>query len=109
MLTVPSLTHSSSALQGAVDKHPRVRWAACQALGQMCTDLGPDLQEEQHATVLPMLIHLMDDAANPRVQVGGGYLLSGSQGGCGASMGLIKLVGGGYLLSGCVWGEYGVD
>lgn len=30
--------------QGAMDKHPRVRWASCQALGQMCTDLGPDLQ-----------------------------------------------------------------
>ena len=57
-------------MQGATDKHPRVRWASCQALGQMCTDLGPDLQEEQHATILPLLLHLMEDAANPRVQVG---------------------------------------
>ena len=31
-------------LQGLRDQHPRVRWAACQALGQMCTDLGPDIQ-----------------------------------------------------------------
>ena len=30
--------------QGAADKHARVRWASCQALGQLCTDLGPDLQ-----------------------------------------------------------------
>lgn len=28
------------------------------------------LQEEQHATVLPLLVHLMEDASAPRVQVG---------------------------------------
>lgn len=55
-------------VKGATDKHPRVRWAACQALGQMCTDLGPELQEEQHSVVLPLLVHLMEDNANPRVQ-----------------------------------------
>ena len=26
------------------DPHPRVRWAAINAIGQMCTDLGPALQ-----------------------------------------------------------------
>lgn len=31
-------------LLGARDGTPKVRWAACQALGQLCTDLGPDLQ-----------------------------------------------------------------
>ena len=47
----------------------QVRWAACQALGQMCTDLGPDLQNTHHAKVLPGLMAVMDDCANPRVQV----------------------------------------
>jgi hypothetical protein len=56
-------------LAGAADPHARVRWAACQALGQLCTDLGPGLQEAHHARVLPALMALMDDFANPRVQV----------------------------------------
>jgi len=55
-------------LQGARDSHAKVRWAACQAIGQLCTDLGPDLQDSQHAAVLPVLMGLMDDFANPRVQ-----------------------------------------
>lgn len=46
-----------------------MRWAACQALGQMCTDLGPDLQQGQHATMLPGLMSVMDDFQAPRVQV----------------------------------------
>ena len=55
-------------LQGLQDSHPKVRWAACQALGQMCTDLCPELQEEEHARILPALMSLMDDFAHPRVQ-----------------------------------------
>ncbi|KAI7835878.1 hypothetical protein COHA_010225 [Chlorella ohadii] len=55
-------------LQGVADAHPKVRWASCQALGQLSTDLGPDLQEEQHAKILPAVMGLMDDFANPRVQ-----------------------------------------
>jgi hypothetical protein len=47
----------------------QVRWSACQALGQMCTDLGPDLQTKCGAGVLPALLAAMDDFANPRVQV----------------------------------------
>ena len=43
------------------DPHPRVRWAAINTVGQMCTDFGPDLQTELHATVLPALIAAMDD------------------------------------------------
>jgi hypothetical protein len=35
----------------------------------MCTDLGPDLQNTHHAKVLPGLMAVMDDFANPRVQV----------------------------------------
>jgi len=50
------------------DPHPRVRWAAINAMGQLETDLGPDLQNTHHGLVLPALIAVMDDAANPRVQ-----------------------------------------
>ncbi len=56
------LQHASLCVQ--------VRWAACQALGQMCTDLGPDIQEKCGVRILPALIALMDDFNNPRVQVG---------------------------------------
>ncbi|GJP49341.1 hypothetical protein CLOM_g8564 [Closterium sp. NIES-68] len=50
------------------DPNPRVRWAAINAVGQLSTDLGPDLQQQYHARVLPALIGAMDDGANPRVQ-----------------------------------------
>ena len=50
------------------DPHPRVRWAAINAMGQLETDLGPDLQNQFHAKVLPSLVNVMDDVANPRVQ-----------------------------------------
>ena len=56
-------------LQGLQDSHAKVRWAACQALGQMCTDLGPELQSSQHGRVLPGLMAVMDDFSQPRVQV----------------------------------------
>ena len=52
----------------ATDPHPRVRWAAINGLGQMCTDLGTRLQEKAHTTVLPALLSAMDDAKNPRCQ-----------------------------------------
>lgn len=51
------------------DPHPRVRWAAINAIGQLSTDLGPDLQMQYHQTVLPALAGAMDDFQNPRVQV----------------------------------------
>lgn len=50
------------------DEHPRVRFACCNALGQMATDFSPIFQKKMHAKVLPGLIHLLDDDANPRVQ-----------------------------------------
>ena len=49
--------------------HPRVRWAAINAIGQLSTDLGPDLQNQHHQRVLPALAAAMDDLQNPRVQV----------------------------------------
>eukprot|EP00268_Persea_americana_P063804 TRINITY_DN831_c0_g1_i2.p1 TRINITY_DN831_c0_g1~~TRINITY_DN831_c0_g1_i2.p1 ORF type:complete len:1111 (+),score=203.06 TRINITY_DN831_c0_g1_i2:174-3506(+) len=48
--------------------HPRVRWAAINAIGQLSTDLGPDLQVKYHQLVLPALASAMDDFQNPRVQ-----------------------------------------
>ena len=51
------------------DPHPRVRWAAINAVGQLSTDLGPDLQNQYHGLVLPALASAMDDFHNPRVQV----------------------------------------
>lgn len=50
------------------DPHPRVRWAAINAIGQLSTDLGPDLQVQHHQRVLPALASAMDDFQNPRVQ-----------------------------------------
>lgn len=55
-------------LQGLGDPHARVRWSACQALGQMCTDLTPDIQENHGQQILPALMAAMDDFNNPRVQ-----------------------------------------
>lgn len=34
----------------------------------MCTDLGPDIQEQEHSRILPALMGAMKDSANPRVQ-----------------------------------------
>lgn len=66
------LPHLESIIRSVLpffqDPHPRVRWAACNTAGQMSTDFTPQLQNKFHAQVLPALIGLMDDAANPRVQ-----------------------------------------
>ena len=53
------------------DPHPRVRWAAINAVGQLATDLAPELEQQHHATLVPALINCMNDAQNPRVQVRG--------------------------------------
>eukprot|EP00256_Glycine_max_P058828 XP_014627120.1 importin subunit beta-3-like [Glycine max] len=50
------------------DQHPRVRWADINAIEQLSTDLGPDLQVKYHQGVLPALAGAMDDFQNPRVQ-----------------------------------------
>eukprot|EP00124_Ichthyophonus_hoferi_P003083 Ihof_evm6s246 gene=Ihof_evmTU6s246 len=49
------------------DPHPRVRYAACNALGQMATDFAPGFQEVFPATVIPALLACADDT-NARVQ-----------------------------------------
>eukprot|EP00256_Glycine_max_P055168 XP_014622242.1 importin subunit beta-3-like [Glycine max] len=57
----------SMILNSFCDPHPRVRWAAINAIGQLSTDLGPDLQVKFHHLVLPALAGAMDDFQNPRV------------------------------------------
>jgi len=59
------IVHSIVAHFG--DAHPRVKWAAINTVGQMCTDFGPELQNKLHALVLPALITTMDDGCR-RVQ-----------------------------------------
>lgn len=66
----------SMVLNSFQDPHPRVRWAAINAVGQLSTDLGPKLQEKYHQRVLPALAGAMDDFQNPRVQVRNSALYS---------------------------------
>ncbi|THU73029.1 hypothetical protein C4D60_Mb04t18480 [Musa balbisiana] len=56
------------------DPHPRVRWAAINAIGQLSTDLGPDLQVQYHQRVLPALATAMDDFQNPRAHAASAVL-----------------------------------
>ena len=49
------------------DAHPRVRWAGCNALGQMSTDFAGTMQEKYAQRVVPALTKVLD-APEPRVQ-----------------------------------------
>ena len=53
----------------------RVRYACCNAIGQMSTDFAPVFEKKFHARVIPGLLMLMDDTANPRVQAHAGAAL----------------------------------
>jgi len=57
------------------DSHPRVRYAACNALGQMATDFSPLFENNYHSKVVPALVTLLDDYNNPRVQAHSGAAL----------------------------------
>ncbi|XP_014663944.1 PREDICTED: LOW QUALITY PROTEIN: importin-5-like [Priapulus caudatus] len=57
------------------DPHPRVRYAACNAIGQMSTDFAPIFEKKFHDKVIPGLLMVMDDHANPRVQAHAGAAL----------------------------------
>jgi len=52
-----------------------VRYAACNALGQMATDFAPTYEKKFHAKILPGLTFLLDDYSCPRVQAHAGKLL----------------------------------
>jgi len=49
------------------DAHPRVRWAGCNALGQMSTDFAGTMQEKYHNIVLTNIIPVLD-SHEPRIQ-----------------------------------------
>ena len=49
------------------DPHPRVKFAGCNALGQMSTDFAGTMQEKYHQVVLPNIIPVLD-SPEPRVQ-----------------------------------------
>lgn len=49
------------------DPHPRVRWAGCNALGQMSTDFAGPMQEKYNSLVLPAIIPVLE-SPEPRVQ-----------------------------------------
>ncbi|CAF4820376.1 unnamed protein product, partial [Rotaria sp. Silwood1] len=57
------------------DSHPRVRYAACNALGQMSTDFQGTFQKKFHSKVIPGLLSILDDHENPRTQAHGGAAL----------------------------------
>ncbi|KAJ1930154.1 importin subunit beta-3 [Tieghemiomyces parasiticus] len=50
------------------DPHPRVRYAACNCVGQLCTDFPATLPTKYHELVLSHLLPALGDAENPRVQ-----------------------------------------
>lgn len=50
-----------------IDPHPRVRWAGCNALGQMSTDFAGTMQEKYHQIVVPAIIPVLE-SPEPRVQ-----------------------------------------
>ncbi|KAI5269261.1 Importin-5 [Manis pentadactyla] len=50
------------------DSHPRVRYAACNAVGQMATDFAPGFQKKFHEKVIAALLQTMEDQGNQRVQ-----------------------------------------
>ena len=49
------------------DPHPRVRFAGCNALGQMSTDFAGTMQEKYHDAVMKAIIPVLD-SPEPRVQ-----------------------------------------
>lgn len=49
------------------DPHSRVRWAGCNALGQMSTDFAGVMQPKYHSIVVPAIIPVLD-SPEPRVQ-----------------------------------------
>uniref|UniRef100_A0A0K8TSJ3 Putative karyopherin importin beta 3 n=1 Tax=Tabanus bromius TaxID=304241 RepID=A0A0K8TSJ3_TABBR len=65
----------SGVLNFLRDPHPRVRYAACNAIGQMSTDFAPIFEKKFHDQVIPGLLALLDDVENPRVQAHAGAAL----------------------------------
>eukprot|EP00835_Amoeboradix_gromovi_P000319 NODE_11_length_46995_cov_0.451872.p2 type:complete len:788 gc:universal NODE_11_length_46995_cov_0.451872:18568-20931(+) len=68
---ISSLTEEMDELVALITKYftdpnPRVRFAAAHCIGQLATDLAPDLSEIYHSSIMNGLLHLMSDKV-PRV------------------------------------------
>lgn len=50
------------------DEHPRVRWSALNALGQLANDFRPVFQNDYHEAVMPLFCEMLADQQNPKVQ-----------------------------------------
>ncbi|GBL83789.1 Importin-5 [Araneus ventricosus] len=57
------------------DPHTRVRYAGCNALGQMSSDFATLFQKKFHDKVIPALLQLLSDPSSPRVQAHAGAAL----------------------------------
>lgn len=72
----PLLTQIVDPILGFLkDPHPQVRYAACNAIGQMATDFAPGYEKKFHSKILPALIGLLEDHSCPRVQAHAGAAL----------------------------------
>lgn len=49
------------------DPHPRVRWAGCNALGQMSTDFAPKMQTDYYDRILTAIVPVLE-SPEPRVK-----------------------------------------
>ncbi|KAG0331637.1 hypothetical protein BG000_010719 [Podila horticola] len=58
----------SMVLPYLTDSHARVRFSACNAVGQLSTDFAGILQKNHHSLVLKHLIPVMDNVQFPRVR-----------------------------------------
>ena len=52
-----------------------MRYAACNALGQLSTDFAPRIQTSLHSKIVPALLTVLDDFPNPRIQTHAGAAL----------------------------------
>lgn len=50
------------------DPHPRVRFAICNAFGQLASDFSPNFEKDYHGKFIPGLLLLLDDHQHVRVQ-----------------------------------------
>ncbi|KAJ9703056.1 hypothetical protein PVL29_004711 [Vitis rotundifolia] len=56
------------ASRSSQDSHPRVRWAAIDLLEQLSKYFCPQLQNQHHQLVIPILTKALLDFQNPRIQ-----------------------------------------
>ncbi|KAI3384766.1 hypothetical protein SNEBB_007003 [Seison nebaliae] len=54
------------------DAHPRVRYAVCNALGQMSTDFAPKFQKQYGEQVIQTLLTILENETVPRTQAHAG-------------------------------------